>query len=78
MTTKEHQLMIEMFKNQMTLYVGLVEALKSRDVLDRGDLRAFDALVSASSRELLERNVKEDYLRHASTLGVNVDGSDLI
>ena len=78
MSPEEHQLVLEMFKQQRVLYAGLVEALKSRDVLSRGDLQAFDALVSASSRELVEQNTKEDYLATAKTLGVTLDGDDLI
>jgi hypothetical protein len=70
MTPDEHQLIIEMFKQQTMLYAGLVEALKSRGLLSRGDLEAFDALVSASSREALERNVEADYLSNAKILSV--------
>jgi hypothetical protein len=70
MTTDEHQLIIEMFKQQAVMYAGLLETLKSRDILDRGDLQAFDALVSASSRELLEQNVEAEYLSNAKILGV--------
>ena len=44
MTPDEHQLIIEMFKHLTVVYAGLVEALKSRGVLERGDLQAFDAL----------------------------------
>ena len=77
MTSEEHQLILEMFKQERLLYAGLVEVLKSRDLLERGDLQAFDDLVSASSRELLERNVLEDYLSAAKTLGVIFDESDL-
>ena len=58
--------------------MGLVAALNSRDVLDRGDLEAFDALVSASSRQVVEEHTKAEYLAHAKTLGVMIDESDLI
>ena len=78
MTTAEHQLIIEMFKEQAVRYAGLLQILKSRDILDRSDLEAFDALVSASSRQLLEDQTKADYLRHAKTLGVTIDDSALI
>ncbi len=78
MTTAEHQLIIEMFKEQRLLYSGLVAILNSRDVLDRADLEAFDALVSASSRPALEENIKAEYLAHAKTLGVTIDESALI
>ena len=78
MTTGEHQLIIEMFKQQTLLYAGLVELLKSRGILDSGDLKAFDALVVGTKRELLERNVLGDYLRSGRVLGVNLDESELI
>jgi hypothetical protein len=45
MTAEEHQLIIEMFKQQTLFYAGLVEILKSRDILEPGDLQAADALV---------------------------------
>ena len=70
MTPEEHQLIIEMFKQQTLYYAGLVEVLKSRGILDRGDLQAFDDFVSAPSREALERNVEADYLSSATILGV--------
>jgi hypothetical protein len=78
MTTAEHQLVIEMFKQQTLLYAGLVELLRSRDILDRGDLERFDALVLDTKRELLERNILEDYLRSGKILGVMLDESQLI
>jgi len=46
MNRKEHQLIIETFKRQTMLYLGLVELLRSRDLLDKGDLLAFDAAIS--------------------------------
>lgn len=78
MTTSEHQLIIEMFREQAVRYAGLLQILKSRSILDRGDLEAFDALVSASSQQLLEENTKAEYLAHAKTLGVMIDESELI
>jgi hypothetical protein len=71
MTPEEHQLVIEMFKRQTIIYAGLVKALQSRGILDEGDLHAFDALVSASSRQFLEQNVEEYYRSSAIILGVN-------
>jgi hypothetical protein len=70
MTPDEHQLIIEMFKQQAVLYTGLLQVLKSRDILDRSDLQAFDALVSASSREALDQYVEAEYLSNAKILGV--------
>jgi hypothetical protein len=70
MQPTEHQLIIEMFKQQTLLYAGLIETLKSRGLLERSDLDAFDALVSASSREFLEQRIEDDYRRIGTTLGV--------
>ncbi len=78
MTTAEHQLVLEMFKEQALLYAGLIKALQSRGILDAGDLQAFDALVSASFREPVEQNTKAAYLTAAKMLGVPIDESDLI
>ena len=61
---------MEMFKQQTLYYAGLVELLKSRGILDRTDLEAFDQLVSDTKRELLERIVEEDYLKCGRVLGV--------
>ena len=70
MTPEEHQLIIEMFKQQARLWAGLVEALKSQGVLDKGDLQAFGELVSASSQERLERELLAHYLGLSKVLGV--------
>ncbi len=70
MTTAEHQLIIGMFKQQALLYAGLIELLRSREILEQGDLERFDALVVDTKRELLERNVLEDYLESGKRLGV--------
>jgi hypothetical protein len=78
MTIAEHQLMIEMFKQQAMYYAGLLELLRSRGVIEFGDLERFDEWISHTKREPLERIVVEDYLAHAKTLGVTIDESDLI
>ena len=44
----------------------------------QSDLKAFDALVVGTKREFLEQNVRDDYLKSATTLGVIIDESDLI
>jgi hypothetical protein len=61
---------VGMFKQQVMYYAGLVELLHSRGIVESGDLKAFDALVSGTKRELLERNVVEDYLESGKMLGV--------
>lgn len=70
MTQEEHKLVIEMFKQQALYYAGLVEILKSRDVIYEGDLGAFDDVVSRTKCELVERSVEECYLRCGIALGV--------
>jgi hypothetical protein len=71
MTPEEHRIIIEMFKQQTLYYAGLVELLKSRGVIERGDLEAFDSLVAGTKRELLERRVVNDYLESGRILGVS-------
>jgi len=70
MTEREHLLIIEMFKQQTLYYAGLVELLRSRGVLESSDLPAFDALVSASSRAAVVRELEDYYRGVATTLGV--------
>lgn len=70
MTASEHKLIIEMFKQQTLFYAGIIEVLKSRGLLEKGDLDAFDELVSASSREFLEQRTEDDYRRIGTLLGV--------
>ena len=77
MITAEHQLVVEMFKQQRLFYVGLIKLLQSREIVSEGDLHAFDALAVAE-RESVESGVKEEYLRAAKTLGVILDDSQLI
>jgi len=78
MTTAEHQLIIEMFKQHTVYYAGLVEALKSRGVLDPGNLQAFDSLVVDSTRDDVERHTKDEYLATAAILGVKIDDTEII
>ncbi len=77
MTTQEHQVMIEMFQQQAMLYAGLVEILKSRDVIHRTDLVTFDTLV-CTNRELVEPNIRDRYLESCRVLGVSVDEDQII
>jgi hypothetical protein len=70
MTEAEHNLMMAMFTQQRLLIEGLVEILKSRELLDKEDLRAFDALVAASSEPHLEDETRGDYLGAARIFGV--------
>ncbi len=76
MTPAEHRLIVEMFKHQTLVYAGLIKLLQSREIVAEGDLFAFDALVSASSRELLEREVEDQYRGFATILGVQTGPFD--
>lgn len=72
MTSKEHQLVMEMFKQQALLYAVLIECLKSREVVGHDDLEAFDQLLcdDVQRRDAIENHVEEDYRRFAGILGV--------
>jgi DNA-binding GntR family transcriptional regulator len=71
MTTAEHQVIIEMFKQQRMFYVGIVKLLQSREIASESDLQAFDALV-VSEREVVEQQVTEDYLAIGKAFGVTI------
>ena len=70
MTPKEHRLVIEMFKQQALYYADLIELLRSRGVIEAGDLERFDAWISHTKREPLEQTVVENYLTTGRNLGV--------
>ena len=70
MTSEEHQLIIGMFKQQAMYYAGLLELLRSRGMIEAGDLERFDEWTAHTKREPLERIVVEDYLESGRRLGV--------
>jgi hypothetical protein len=72
MTPDEHQLVIEMFKNQTLVFAALVETLKSQGIVQTGDLAAYDEFVAGNEarRAALEQHVEEEYRRFAKVLGV--------
>ena len=73
MTTEEHRLVIDMFTNQQRLIETLVQALKSNDLLPKGEgLGAYDAIAfpDEDARTRLERQVHADYLNAGTILGV--------
>jgi hypothetical protein len=75
MTREEHQLMIEMFHQQDMLMAALVEALKSKEVLDQGDIAAYDALIAGRGDEVrtrLRSRVEESYQEAALFHGVRL------
>lgn len=72
MTPQEHQLIIEMFKQQALAFAALVETLKSQGIVERGDLAAYDDLVceNEAARDALEKQVEDQYRGFATILGV--------
>ncbi len=74
MTEKDHRLMIEMFKHQTRVISTLVAVLEGREIIEQGDLDAYDALVAADESQVseLENHVEETYRGFAKVLGVNV------
>ena len=51
MTTKEHALMIAIFTKNLQLIHALKTVLESRGVIEKDDLKAYDALTAANARE---------------------------
>lgn len=74
MTNREHQLVIEMFKHQTLVFATLIETLKSQGIVQNGDLAAYDQLLSQDEnlRNVLEKQVEDQYRDMARILGVNV------
>lgn len=74
MTNREHQLVIEMFKHQTLVFATLIETLKSQGIVQNGDLAAYDQLLSQDEnlRNVLEKQVEDQYCDMARILGVNV------
>jgi len=72
MKSDEHILMVHMFARQMMLFQSLLEILKSRGVLQRGDIEAFEALVREEEQEHLEifHAVVNQYQAFARELGI--------
>ena len=72
MTESEHRLMIEMFKQQMTAYSALVEILKSRGLVQEGDLDAYTEILSRSGKlALIQDHVEAAYQEFAKELEVD-------
>lgn len=74
MTHKEHQLIVGILAKQLQLIKALTEALKSADILKRGDFAAFVALATSgvgTSDDLINQAEKM-YLDLAIPIGVEV------
>jgi hypothetical protein len=73
MTPEEHQLIIEMLKEQRVVYAALVEVLKSRDIMQDKDLEAANSLLDQSGKTvILEKQIEDSYSKFAKILGVKI------
>jgi hypothetical protein len=72
MTHAEHKLMLFMFVKQMSLFHALIESLKSKGVLDEGDLPAYEALIRSSDEmnNAMFDQVAGYYSTFATSLGI--------
>lgn len=63
-----------MFKHQTLVFATLIETLKSQGIVQNGDLAAYDQLLSQDEnlRNVLEKQVEDQYRDMARILGVNV------
>jgi hypothetical protein len=73
MTAEEHRLMISMLAVQMQLIKALTEALRSKEVLDRGDFLAFQTLIQSNDEvsQAILQDAYRVYLAHAKGLGID-------
>lgn len=73
MDPAEHQLMIEMLKQQAVAFAALVEILRNRGIVHDGDLDAYTELLSLSGKQtLVEDRVGEAYREFATFFGVEL------
>jgi len=74
MTEADHRLMIEMFKHQTRVISTLIAVLEGQGIVQKGDLEAYDALVSTDERRVreLEGHVEETYRGFAKVLNVDI------
>jgi hypothetical protein len=72
MSPNEHKLMVYMFVRETMLLKAFVEILRSRNILQDGDVEAFEELVRSqefSNREIFA-SVAEQYRAFARELGL--------
>lgn len=74
MTVQEHMLLITMFARQERFMKAVVEALISREILTRDDMKAFDALMLSNERETAEtlRHAAKNYQGLMSMFGMDI------
>jgi hypothetical protein len=72
MSPNEHRLMVFMFARQIILIQSFIEILRSRDILQEGDIEAFEALVRSqeASDHDVRVSVASQYQEIARQLGI--------
>lgn len=74
MTKQEHEMMILMFARLNESVGIIVEALRSRDILNADDVKAFSHATHADAKKVLSYVVQArvDYLKAATQSGVTL------
>lgn len=72
MSPNEHKLMVYMFAREAMLIQALFEVLRSRDLLEQGDVEAFESLVHSYEKidNDMWASVAEQYQTFAKVLGL--------
>lgn len=72
MTKNEHKLIVQMFIQQTRMFSALIAVLESREILQKSDLEAYDALLSAdeSQADEIGRDLETIYRGFATAFGV--------
>jgi hypothetical protein len=72
MTHAEHKLMLFMFVKQMSLFRALIESLRSKGLLEKDDLQAYEALIRSSDElnQSVFDQVSGYYSGFATSLGI--------
>jgi hypothetical protein len=78
MTREEHMLMVYMLAQQQQRLLAIVEALKSKDVLEADALAAYDALLYEEQDDSRHSfvQVAQQYEKYAKALGIPVNLKD--
>lgn len=78
MTEDEQKLLVFMLAQQQQRLLAVVEALKSKGILDADDLRAYEALLHEEKSTFLSSfaNMAQQYEKFATALGLRVNLKD--
>jgi hypothetical protein len=78
MTEQEHKLVVFMLAQQQQRFMALVEALKSKGVLEADDVRAYEALLFAENVPSIRSfaSIAAQYEQYAEALGLQVNLKD--